>query len=295
VKISGLRPSPISGCDPASGRRPFSAAEWMGFIALFLFLTLLFVDTRLALIPPAGFILACLLLPFFPEVSFFLPVISRGKTAQPWISLTFDDGPDPASTLPLLLVLKRYGVTATFFVTGERARRYPEVIREILAEGHGIGNHSYTHDNYIMFRKPDTITGEIDRCQQVFREFGFLARLFRPPVGIITSRYADALHCTGLQAVNFSRRARDMGNRRIRGLSRKILKDLQADDIVLLHDTPPRRGREVAAWLAEIELLLTGIREKGLEVVTLDLLIGQPVMVPLAGDDKTCGPQASSR
>ena len=287
VKILTTSAPPRSGCHPVSGKRPFSAAEWAGFIALFLYLPLLEVDFRLALLPLAGFILACLILPFFPEVSFFLPVISRGTTSRPFVSLTFDDGPDPVSTPPLLVVLERYGATATFFVTGERARRYPEIIREILAKGHGIGNHSYTHDDYIMFRDADTIVGEIDRTQQVFSEFGFKARLFRPPVGIITSRYAGALQRTGLQTVNFSRRARDMGNRRIPGLSGRILKNLQADDIVLLHDIPPRRGWDVTTWLAEVESLLSGIRKMELDIVSLDILIGQPVMVACAGNSET--------
>jgi len=281
VKISQPSTARLPGYHPVPCRRPFSNAEWAGCIALFLYLPLWAANPRLALIPLAGFILACLILPFFPEVSFFLPVISRGKTSRSCISLTFDDGPDPVSTPPLLLLLERFGATATFFVTGERARRYPGIIREILAKGHGIGNHSYTHDDYLMFRNADTIVREIDRSQQVFSEFGFLARLFRPPVGIITSRYATPLQRTGLQAVNFSRRARDMGNRRIPGLSGRILKNLQADDIVLLHDIPPRRGWDVQSWLDEVESILSGAREKGLEIVSLDTLIGQPVMIAL--------------
>jgi peptidoglycan/xylan/chitin deacetylase (PgdA/CDA1 family) len=241
------------------------------------------VDPRYTLIPLAGFILACIILPFFPEVSFFLPVISRGRTSRPLVSLTFDDGPDPVSTPPLLLILEKYGATATFFVNGARARRYPHIIKEILAKGHSIGNHSYTHDDYLMFRNVDTIVLEITRTQQVFKESGFQARLFRPPVGIISSRYADALYLTGLQAVNFSRRAHDMGNRRVRGLSGRILGKLQADDIILLHDINPRRGIDIQVWLSEIECVLSGIREKGLEIVALETLIGEPVMIPYTG------------
>jgi peptidoglycan-N-acetylglucosamine deacetylase len=273
----------FSGCTPFPKRRPFSPAEWAGFIALFLYLPLWLVDPRYTLVPLAAFSLACIILPFFPEVSFFLPVISRGRTSRPLVSLTFDDGPDPVSTPPLLLILEKYRVTATFFVNGDRARRYPHIIEEILAKGHSIGNHSYTHDDYLMFRNVDTIVREIARTQQVFKECGFQARLFRPPVGIISSRYADALYRTGLQAVNFSRRAHDMGNRRVRGLSRRILGKLRADDIILLHDINPRRGIDIQVWLSEIECILSGIREKGLEIVSLETLIGEPVMIPCTG------------
>jgi peptidoglycan-N-acetylglucosamine deacetylase len=283
VNVPKPGPRLLSGSSLVRKRRPFSPAEWAGFIALFLYLPLWLVDPRYALVPLAAFILACILLPFFPEASFFLPVISRGKTSRPFVSLTFDDGPDPVSTPPLLHILEKYGATATFFVNGERSRRYPAIIKEILAGGHSIGNHSYTHDDYLMFRNVDTIVREIARTQQVFKECGFQARLFRPPVGIISSRYADALHQTGLQAVNFSRRAHDMGNRRVRGLSGRILGKLRADDIILLHDINPRRGIDIQVWLSEIESVLLGIREKGLEIVALEILIGQPVMIPYTG------------
>lgn len=273
----------FSGCTPFPKKRPFSPAEWAGFIALLVYLPLWTVDPRLSLIPVSGFVLACVILPFFPQVSFFLPVISRGRTSRPLVSLTFDDGPDPVSTPPLLLILEKYGATATFFVNGERSHRYPQIIKEIIARGHSIGNHSYTHDDYLMFRNTGVIIQELARTEQVFNEFGFQAHLFRPPVGIITSRYADALHQTGLQVVNFSRRARDMGNRRVRGLSGRILGKLQADDIILLHDINPRRGIDIQVWLSEIECILSGIQEKGLEIVALETLIGQPVMTPLTG------------
>ncbi len=263
-------------------KRPFSPAEKTGICALLACLPLWMVDPRLAIVPLVGFLLLCFVMPFLPGMSFFLPVISKGKTMQPVVSLTFDDGPDPLSTPPLLRVLEKHGAIATFFVTGERARRSPDLIREIISRGHSIGNHSYSHDDYLMFRGTATIVREIETTQQVLREFGFLPLLFRPPVGITTPRYAPALRQTGLQVVNFSRRAGDMGNRRVRRLSQRILKTLRADDIILLHDLPPRGGVGLQVWLEEVESLLLGIKDKGLDIVPLEILIGQPVMVKLS-------------
>ena len=180
-----LPPSnPFSDSGLAVKKRPFSPAEWTGGIALFACLPLWMVDPRLAMVPLVGFILLCFVMPFMPGMSFFLPVISRGKTSQPVVGLTFDDGPDPLSTPPLLRVLEKHGAIATFFVTGERSRRYPDLVREIISRGHSLGNHTYSHDNYLMFRGTATIVHEIETTQQVLREFGFLPRLFRPPVGI---------------------------------------------------------------------------------------------------------------
>jgi peptidoglycan-N-acetylglucosamine deacetylase len=277
-----LPPSnPISNSGLAVKRRPFSPAEWTGVLSLSACPPLWMVDSHLAMIPLVGFLLLCFVMPFLPGRSFFLPVISRGKTLQPVVGLTFDDGPDPVSTPPLLRILEKHGVIATFFVTGERAKRYPDIVREIISKGHSIGNHSYSHDNYLMFRGTATIVREIETTQQVIREFGFLPRIFRPPVGIITPRYVPALHQTGLQVVNFSRRAGDMGNRRVQGICQRILEKLRADDIVLLHDIPPRRGIDLRLWLVEVESLLLGIKEKGLDIIPLETLIGTPVMIKL--------------
>lgn len=270
-------------------RRPFSPAEWSGFVTLLFSLPLWMIDPRLAAIPLCMFVLACGIFPFFPQVSFFFPVISRGRSTESAVSLTFDDGPDPVSTPSLLRLLADQGVVATFFVTGEHSRRHPDIIREIVAQGHTVGNHSYTHDNFIMFRGPSTLIREIAGTQQVLAGLGVVPKVFRPCVGITTPGYADALHHTGLAAVNFSRRARDMGNRRIRGLALRILGPLQAGDIILLHDAPPKEVNDFQLWLAEVQSIILGIQEKGLAIAPLATLINRPVMSTVAPADDLAG------
>ena len=73
-----------------------------------------------------------------------------------------------------------------------------------------------------------------------------------------------------------------MGNRRVQGICRRILEKLRVDDIILLHDIPPRGGADLQDWLVEVESLLLGIKEKGLDIVPLETLIGQPVMIKLS-------------
>jgi peptidoglycan/xylan/chitin deacetylase (PgdA/CDA1 family) len=284
----------LSGRSPRA-RRPFSPAEWSGFVALFLYLPLWMIDPRLAVVPLCLFVLACAIFPFSPQASFFFPVISRGRSTVSAVSLTFDDGPNPVSTPLLLRLLKDHGVVATFFVTGEHSRRHPDIIREIVAQGHSVGNHSYSHDNFIMFRGPWTLIREIEDTQEVLMELGVVPRVFRPCVGITTPGYADALHHTGLAAVNFSRRARDMGNRRIRGLARRILGPLRAGDIILLHDVPPPVPDDFQLWLAEVESVISGIQAKGMRIVPLAALIDRLVMATVAQRDQYSGSNYGSR
>ncbi|MBE0584916.1 MAG: polysaccharide deacetylase family protein [Desulfofustis sp.] len=197
---------------------------------------------------------------------------------SPDVCLSFDDGPDPVSTPALLTLLRQHRIRAIFFVTGERAKRHPRLIEAMLADGHSIGNHSYSHDNFIMFRSSARLVEEIESTQRVLGAHGLRPRLFRPPVGILTPRYSKALRQTGLIAVTFSRRAGDRGNRNIRGLAERILRRLQPGDIVLLHDTAPRRSGDLQLWLNEMEQLISGIGQRHLAIVPMETLIGQPVM-----------------
>lgn len=93
------------------------------------------------------------------------------------VYLTFDDGPIPECTPAVLDVLARYGVKATFFMVGENAERYPELLARVRAEGHAIGNHTYHH-----LRGYKTCTA--DYVQDTEKANAILqTNLFRPPHG----------------------------------------------------------------------------------------------------------------
>ncbi|MDO8644904.1 MAG: polysaccharide deacetylase family protein [bacterium] len=265
--------------------RCVSPAAATGFVSIVLAFILFLFHPGLAVIPLSVFLFLCVSAPFFPSRGFFLPVISRGHTGRPVVSLTFDDGPDPVTTLPLLQLLERYAAIATFFVTGERAAKYGNLISEILAHGHDIGNHSYSHDNLLMLRRSEKVYREIEATQVLLRRFGISPVAFRPPVGITSPKLAHALEQQGLRCVTFTCRAFDGGNRCIRGLSRRILKKVKPDDIILLHDIRPKGAKDPAVWLREIDQILSGLKNKGLQVIPLAELMGKPVMLRINGGD----------
>ncbi|HEY5191119.1 MAG TPA: polysaccharide deacetylase family protein, partial [Candidatus Deferrimicrobium sp.] len=204
-------------------------------------------------------------------------IVGKGKQGAKGVALTFDDGPDPEVTPLLLDLLDRHSVSATFFVTGERAARHPSIIRDILSRGHTIGNHSYHHFPFLMLKGIRTLRREIESTQSCLAGYGILPLAFRPPAGITTPLLRRVLLEQGMYCVNYSCRAIDIGNRRIGHLSEKVLKTVSPGDIVALHDVAPRHaGTE--RLMAEFGALLRGLKEKGPEVVPLDRLIGRKVM-----------------
>lgn len=253
-------------------------AEWTGLVSFLAAILLSFFDLRFSAVPLAGFVLLCLVAPFLPFLGYYLPIIHHGKSGEQAVALTFDDGPDPHSTPELLRLLAKHGVQATFFVTGEKASRYPDLVTEILRQGHSIGNHSYSHDNLMLLKGSRHLSEEIEKTQNVLQKSGVIPFAFRPPAGVTSPRLDPVLRRLNLYTVNFSCRAHDCGNRRIRNLSKKILKRVHPDDIVLLHDTRPKRAPLFFSWLKELDQMLTGMEKKGLRVLPLATLIGKPVM-----------------
>jgi peptidoglycan/xylan/chitin deacetylase (PgdA/CDA1 family) len=249
----------------------------IGLTTLAIALLLLFIAPTLSLVPLALFLLLLLAAPFMYRFGFFLPVISRGRTGQPVVALTFDDGPDPMTTPLLLERLAAYRAPATFFVTGRRAAAHPELVQAILAGGHTIGNHSYNHDTLVAFKGARRIFAEIAETQRLLTRLGVTPLLFRPPVGITYPALGNVLPRLGLTTVTFSCRARDGGNRSIARLCQRILRRVRADDIIMLHDSRPQRRAHLGHWLAEIDQILAGIAEKGLTIRPLAELIGQAV------------------
>ena len=240
---------------------------------------LAFVDVRLALIPLSAFVALCAIAPFLPRFSFFLPIISMGNSGRPAVAITFDDGPDPVSTPAVIELLSKHKICATFFVTGKKASEHPGLIKEILARGHTVGNHSYSHDNLIMFKSSKALIKEIESAQDILGKFGITPLAFRPPVGITNPRLGRVLDKSGMYNLNFSCRAVDGGNRWIKNLSEKILRRVHPDAIVALHDIKPRDDALFSYWLNEIDLIFSGIKEKGLAILPLSELIGRPVMI----------------
>jgi len=241
-------------------------------------IVLAFFNAWFATIPLGCCIIIFLIAPFFSRWGFFLPVISRGNTGKDVVAITFDDGPDPVTTIPLLQLLEKYNMKATFFVTGEKANKNGNLIRKIIEKKHAIGNHSYRHNPLLMLSSTKRLFEEIELTQNVLKKYNIIPYAFRPPVGITNPKLGPILRKMGMYCVTFSCRGFDGGNRYINGLAEKILKKVKPDDIIIFHDIQPKGKTSVDLWLREIDLVLSGLRKKKLTVIALHELIGKSVM-----------------
>jgi peptidoglycan/xylan/chitin deacetylase (PgdA/CDA1 family) len=151
--------------------------------------------------------------------------------------LTFDDGPDPFSTSKVLQVLNQEKVKATFFVVAEKAMREKALLREIVAEGHAIGNHSLDHGYRNFFRPASELSDWVKKSEnQISSLIGMPTVGFRPPAGVRTPKLHEVLQQQNLPLVLWNRRFFDTVFPWSPGMAHFALKFACPGSILLLHD-----------------------------------------------------------
>lgn len=172
-----------------------------------------------------------------PRSRFYSPCLSKLPTRERVVWLTIDDGPSP-ETLAMLDLLDAHHARATFFVVGERAAAHPELIREIVRRGHGIGNHSASHPAALFWALgPARMRDEITRCQDTLRAITGTAPIwFRAVVGMANPFVSAPLRDLGLARVAWSARGYDGVAGDVVQVVARIERDLSPGAIVLLHE-----------------------------------------------------------
>ena len=199
-----------------------------------------------------------------PSSRVFGPQLVKGPAHSNYIALTFDDGPSVPYTGQILDLLGERNVKATFFVCGQNVELYPELARRIVAEGHSIGNHTYSHP-FLYLLGPRAMSEEIDRTQSIIEEAtGVRPKLFRPPYGIRWFGLSRILVERGLTLVQWSVTGYDWKNRR-EEIVAAALKGLQPGAIMLFHDIH-------AETVAALPVILEGVKAAGLEPVEISKL-----------------------
>jgi peptidoglycan/xylan/chitin deacetylase (PgdA/CDA1 family) len=187
------------------------------------------------------------------------------------IAITIDDGPDPDITPAVLDILDHYHAKATFFCIADKAQRYPDLCRNIVKRGHAVENHSMYHKYHLPFLLLNGWMAELNAAQDALTKVtGIRPRFFRPPVGLRNPLLDPVLKRLGLQLASWTRRGFDTieGNSQV--VLAKLLKDLKAGDVLLLHDSNvavTESGQPVI--LEVLPPLLKAINAARLRTVTL--------------------------
>ena len=212
-----------------------------------------------------------------PRSGAFEPVITHGRGHL--VALTFDDGPTAGVTGGVLDVLERERVPATFFVVGRAARREPDLLRRMAADGDEIENHSETHAHLNAIFSRAALNAELAYGDAaVYAATGRHTRFLRPPFGARDAALIDAAKRRGMRVVLWSAMLGAESDRADAPRAR-LLRDLlaQVDDggIVILHDGDQGRGDRSARTheAALTGAVIAALRERGYGFVRLDRLV----------------------
>jgi len=201
------------------------------------------------------------------------------RVDQPYIAMTFDDGPSAENTPRLLEILKQRNIKATFFLIGQSAAANPDIVRRILAEGHEVGNHSWTHPQLSKL-SDDRVTAEITKTQDAIKDAsGYTPTLLRPPYGAITPRQREWIaNQFGLNIILWSVDPFDWKRPGASVITQRILSQVRPGAIILSHDI---HKQTVDAMPATLDALIA----KGYKFVTVSQLIAMNKPKPPPADE----------
>lgn len=199
-----------------------------------------------------------------------LRTIWHVPTTKPWVALTFDDGPEPDWTPRVLDTLDRLKADATFFVVGDRLLRHADLIRGRY-DRHEVGNHTFSHRD-LAKRDDAAVRDQLSRCHDaIIKVVGRTPTLMRPPWGHLGGTTLTVADEFGYDVVMWSYVMPEKQHKsRPAGIVDDVVKNARPGSILLAHDVG-KRSRLVV--IDSLEAMITGLRAKGLELVTVSQLL----------------------
>ena len=202
---------------------------------------------------------------------FFGEIIPRVDTSQKIVALTFDDGPTPQATDQILAILSEMNVRATFFVTGAELEQNLEQGKKLVAAGHELGNHSYSHVR-MFFVTPSFVKQEIEITDKLIREAGYQGDIhFRPPYGkkLFTLPYYLWKHrrksiTWDVEPDSYPEIAADANK-----IVDHVLANVRPGSIINLHVMYPNRRESMKS----VKMIVEGLRAEGYEFKTVSELL----------------------
>jgi polysaccharide deacetylase family sporulation protein PdaB len=193
-------------------------------------------------------------------------IIWAGSKNNRNIALTFDDGPNAKYTPQILKILEQNNIRATFFLIGQHAQKYPELVKQIKLAGHEIGNHTYSHVR--LTKVPSVkIKQELEKTRDIVLGItGENTYLFRPPWGIFDNRSLAELAMRKFDAVLWSVDSRDWSRPGVAVIKKNVLSTVRNGSIILCHDDHD----QIVAALPD---MIKSLKEHGYQFVTVPELM----------------------
>jgi len=192
---------------------------------------------------------------------------SNTTTNEDWVSITFDDGPNSEFTPRVLMLLKKHNAKATFFCIGQQMEKHPQILEQIIAGGHTVGNHTYSHSKSFGFFGNSEVETELKKTKSLINKLtGLETDLYRPAFGVTNPSIERAVKKLGLKSIGWSIRSLDTTSRDENIVLKRITSKVSKGDIILLHDTSEKAVRV-------LERLLVFLDEKNLKSVTVEQLL----------------------
>ena len=186
------------------------------------------------------------------------------------LALTYDDGPNDPDTWRTLEVLERHAVKATFFLIGQFVQQKPEIARALVAAGHAIGNHTWSHPNLIFTPKAEVRRQlELGR-QAILDATGMEPTLFRPPFGGRRPATLRTVRDLGLVPVMWNVTCYDWKAKSAEEIVARAERRIRGGDVILLHDgAHVRMGANRSRTVEASDRILTRYKAEGYEFVTV--------------------------
>ena len=200
-------------------------------------------------------------------------------------ALTFDDGPWPVYTRQILRILKENDAKATFYMVGSVVADYPELAREVVRDGHALGNHSWDHPS-----RPRDAVRQVQRTNaEIKRATGFSPTSFRPPYGIVASMAREAMR-EGQPVLIWTSDSHDWKRPGSSRIASNVLRSASEGGVALLHDGGGNREQTVAA----LPTIISGLKRRGYKLVTVPELLRHRV-APKPAAKPTARPKAAQK
>jgi len=176
------------------------------------------------------------------------------------VALTFDDGPNPIYTPQILAILKKYNIKATFFMVGMNAKLYPDIVKQVLADGHAINNHSQTHPMLTKLNDQQLQTEVEMPSVIIYKIIGKKPVCLRYPYGASNQHVRDVIRENGMTPVPMGFNSFDYNRPGVDKIVSWVLKNAYSGQVFLMHDGFAKREQTVAA----LPQIIEGIKKKGL-------------------------------